>query len=103
MKRASILLTVFLISILLAACGTMGKNFDHSRAGEIQNNVTTQTQILDWFGTPFKEGTENNHIMWTYQFDKWFLFDETQSKDLVILFDGKHIVRAHRFTSNMTE
>lgn len=103
MKRISILITTLLITLTLAACGTMGKNFDHTRAPQIQNNVTTQTQILDWFGTPFKEGTENRYIMWTYQFDKWYAFSETKSKDLVILFDEKHIVRAHRYTSNMTE
>ena len=41
--------------------------------------------------------------MWTYQFDKYSAFRETQSKDLVILFDDRNIVKAHRYTSNMNE
>ncbi len=103
MKRASTLFSALLLSFLLAACGTVGKNFDHTNVSKIKNSVTTQMEILDWFGVPYKEGEENNHIMWTYQFDKWSAFEDTRSKDLVLLFDEKNIVRAHRFTTNMPE
>jgi hypothetical protein len=81
----------------------MGKDFSSDKVQNIQNNVTTQSEVLDWFGIPFKEGIENTHTMWTYQLDKYYLFAETQSKDLVILFDENNIVKAYRFTSSIDE
>ena len=50
-----------------------------------------------------KEGTENAQIIWTYQFDRWNIFGPTESKDLVILFDEKNIVRAYRYTTSEPE
>ena len=67
----------------------------------IQNGVTTQSQILDWFGVAFKEGRRNGNPMWTYQFDAWSSFGKDKSKELIILFDKDNIVRAYRYASNM--
>ncbi len=94
----------FLLILLLAiGCGSVGKNFSSEKVQNIQNNVTTQSEVLDWFGVPFKEGIENKHTMWTYQFDKYNVFTEAKSKDLVILFDENNIVKAYRFTSSIDE
>ncbi|MFQ5449464.1 MAG: hypothetical protein ACE5E9_02490 [Nitrospinaceae bacterium] len=103
MKQSLICLWAVAIFAWGLGCGSVGKNFDSDKVKNIQNNTTTQAEILDWFGVPFKEGTENNHTMWTYQFDKWSAFNDTQSKDLVILFDDKNVVKAYRFTSSIDE
>ena len=95
----TILLSIFILP-LVVGCGTVGKDFDSSKITKIQNNLTTQLQVLDWFGVPYKEGTENKYIMWTYQVDTWQAIGEGQSKGLVILFDEKNIVKAHRYESN---
>lgn len=92
-----------LILLLAAGCGTVGKNFSSDKVQNIQNNITTQSEVLDWFGVPYKEGTENTHTMWTYQFDKYSVFTDAQSKDLVVLFDENNIVKAYRFTSSIDE
>ncbi|MZH02111.1 MAG: hypothetical protein F3745_01550 [Nitrospinae bacterium] len=96
------LLRVFLLALcmLVVGCGTVGKDFDSSKVEKIQKNVTTQLEILEWFGVPYKEGTENNHTMWTYQLDTWQAIGEGISKGLVILFDDKNIVKAYRYESN---
>lgn len=99
MKRLVVLCAAALCLLALSACGTVGKNFNEEMVKEIKNHQTTKTEILDWFGVPFKEGAENGHTMWTYQFDKYVLGD-TQSKDLVILFDDKGVVKAYRYTSS---
>ena len=91
------------ILLFLASCGTVGENFNSSQVKSIQNNVTNQTEILDKFGLPFKEGVENGQTMWTYQFDKWNILGPAESKDLVILFDEKNIVRAYRYTTSESE
>ena len=95
----TIILSIFIIP-LVVGCGTVGKDFDSSKITKIQNNLTTQLQVLDWFGVPYKEGTENRFTMWTYQVDTWQAIGEGQSKGLVILFDEKNIVKAHRYESN---
>ena len=91
------------ILLFLTSCGTVGKNFNGSQVKDVQNNLTNQADILDKFGLPFKEGTENGQTMWTYQFDKWNILGPTESKDLVILFDEKNIVRAYRYTTSEPE
>jgi hypothetical protein len=101
MKNALRLFLVTLFcSFVLAGCGTMGQNFDSSNVKNIKNNNTTKQQVLDWFGLPYKEGTENGLLMWTYQFDK-YVAGSTQSKDLVLLFDNNNVVKAYRYTSNV--
>ena len=98
MKLARIILLA--LCTLMVGCGTVGKDFDSSKITKIQNNLTTQLQVLDWFGVPYKEGTENKYTMWTYQVDSWQAIGEGQSKGLVILFDEKNVVKAHRYESN---
>ena len=89
------LLMVLLLSVWLG-CASVGKDFDSEKVKDIKNNITTQLNIIDWFGLPFKEGNENGYTMWTYQIDKWSL-GEVQSKELVILFDDKNKVKAYRY------
>ena len=93
---------VFLLALCMfvVGCGSVGKNFDSSQVNNIQNNVTTQIDILNWFGVPHKEGKENNHTMWTYQLDTWQLIGDGQSKGLVILFNDNNIVKAYRYESS---
>jgi S1-C subfamily serine protease len=87
------------LAFSLSGCsGTLGQNFNSSIVQKIQNNTTTQKEILNGFGPPFKKGMHEGYIMWTYQFDKWDLLGSVQSKDLIILFDENNIVRAHRYT-----
>ena len=91
----------FLILLFLTACyGTIGKNFDSLQIKSIQNNMTSQEEIFEMFGAPFKKGVENGQAIWTYQFDKWNAMGPAQSKDLVILFDSKNIVEAYRYTTS---
>ena len=98
-------LTIFELAILffLAGCGTMGKDFNASKVNNIQNHVTSQSEILKNFGIPFKEGTQNGQVMWTYQFDEYSAIGSDNSKDLVILFNKKDIVNSYRFTSTRSK
>ena len=103
MKINRVTIFEFAILFFLAGCGTMGKDFNASQVNNIQNHVTTQSEILKNFGTPFKEGTQNGLAMWTYQFDQYNAIGPDNSKDLVILFDKKNIVNSYRFTSTKPE
>ena len=103
MKKKGLNVTMVLILFFLAGCGTVGENFNSSQVKSIKNNVTNQTEILDKFGLPFKEGIENGQVMWIYEFDRWNILGPAESKDLVILFDEKNIVRAYRYTTSKPE
>ena len=96
MKKISFIpLMVLLLSVWLG-CASVGKDFNSEKVKDIKNNITTQLNIIDWFGLPFKEGNENGYTMWTYQIDKWNL-GKVESKGLVILFDDKNKVKAYRY------
>lgn len=101
MKRLVHLVSALFISLVLSGCGSAGKNFPAGHVGDIQNGVTTQSQILDWFGVSYKEGERNGNPLWTYQFETYNSFGEGNSKELVILFDDKNVVKAYRYASNM--
>ena len=94
-KNPFFLLMVLLLSVWLG-CASVGKDFNSEKVKDIKNNITTQLDIIDWFGLPFKEGNENGYTMWIYQIDKWKL-GEVESKGLVILFDDKNKVKAYRY------
>jgi len=94
---------MFLVIFLASCYGTVGKNFDSSELKSIQNNVTSQEEIFERLGAPFKKGIENGRVVWTYQFDQWNAVGSTYSKDLVILFDKENIVKAYRHTTSNPE
>ena len=101
MKKIQLNTAGFISLFFLAACyGTVGNNFDSSQIKSIQSNVTSQEEIFERFGAPFKKGVESDQAMWTYQFDKWNAVGPTHSKDLVILFDKENIVEAYRYTTS---
>jgi outer membrane protein assembly factor BamE (lipoprotein component of BamABCDE complex) len=101
MKRFVSLISALFLTLVLSGCGSTGKNFPAAHVEDIYNGITTQSQILDWFGVPFKEGMRNAEPMWTYQFDAYNSVGEDKSKELVILFDKDNIVKAYRYASNM--
>ena len=100
MKKKQLNTVMFLVIFLASCYGTVGKNFDSSELKSIQNNVTSQEEIFERLGAPFKKGIENGQVMWTYQFDQWIALGPAHSKDLVILFDKENIVKAYRYTTS---
>ena len=100
MKNFLYFIMVVFLFLSSAGCASVGKDFESEKVKNIKNNVTTQLEIIDWFGLPFKEGSENGYIMWTYQIDKWQVLGVVESKGLVILFDDQNKVKAYRYESN---
>ena len=100
MKKKQLNTVIFLVIFLASCHGTMGKNFNSSELKSIQNHVTSQEEIFERLGAPFKKGIENGQVMWTYQFDQWSAVGPAHSKDLVILFDKESIVKAYRYTTS---
>ena len=100
MKNILYFSVVMFLLLSFIGCASVGKDFDSKKVKNIKNNVTTQLEIIDSFGVPFKEGTENGYTKWTYQIDKYRALGNMESKGLVILFDDQNKVKAYRYESN---
>jgi hypothetical protein len=58
-----------------------GRDFDTSRAKDIQNNQTTTTEIIKWFGEPFaKKIVSTNQIGWLYEWNQSTLTTDRSTK-----------------------
>jgi hypothetical protein len=60
---------VFVCGLLLCACGaSMGRKFDATHVNDIRQCVTTERDLLAWFGEPYERGNENGFpsLLWGY-------------------------------------
>jgi outer membrane protein assembly factor BamE (lipoprotein component of BamABCDE complex) len=98
-NKAGILMLIF--SLLLIGCATVGKDFPVDRVSEIQIGKTTQQDIREKFGHPWRVGIEDGQNTWTYGKYRYKLFGDASTQDLVIRFDNQNMVAS--FTFNTTE
>lgn len=87
--------------ILAAGCATVGRDFPAERVSDIQMGQTTQSQIRQMFGPPWRVGIEDGQRTWTYGKYRYTPFGETKTRDLVIRFDERE--RVVSYTFNTTE
>lgn len=96
--RMSCLLGLMAIA---AGCANMGRDFADYRVTDIQIGVTTQNDLRDMFGSPWRVGIEDGKTTWTYGRYQYRLIGESKTKDLVIHFNDAGIVSSYIF--NTTE
>lgn len=90
-----------LLMICFASCATVGRDFPVSRVPEIQIGKTTQDEIREMFGSPWRIGIEDGRRTWTYGKYRYRLIGEPSTEDLVIRFDERNVVVSYTF--NTTE
>ena len=98
-NKAGILMLTF--SLLFIGCATVGKDFPVDRVSEIQIGKTTQQDVREEFGHPWRVGIEDGQNTWTYGKYRYKLFGDASTQDLVIRFDNQNMVTS--FTFNTTE
>jgi hypothetical protein len=95
-----------LVAILLmsAGCATVGREFPVGPVATINIGQTTQEEVLQLFGEPWRTGVEDGRKTWTYGHYRYSAFGPDQSRDLVIRFDlsGKKVV-SYTFNSTYEE
>jgi len=97
-----IFLGLILTTLLLSAsCATVGRDFPVTRVPDIRIGETTQDQIREMFGTPWRVGIENGQRTWTYGKYRYRAFSEASTQDLVVRFDERNTVVSYTF--NTTE
>ena len=80
--------------------GTVGKKFKTSKVENIINGTTTQAEIKNMFGKPFKTGIQNGKPIWVYEYNRYNLLKNETSRDLIIVFGPSGVVQSHQFMSN---
>jgi hypothetical protein len=88
-------------AFIFAGCATVGHDFDVSQVPRIQMNKTTQAEVQEMFGAPWRVGVDDGRQTWTYGKYHYSLFEEASTTDLVIRFDDKGVVSS--YTYNTTE
>ena len=84
-------------------CGTAGKNFNESLYKNIVIGTTTQKEIYSMFGSPFKKGIQNGYPVWTYEYNFYNSLGEDITKDMVIVFNHRGVVKSHQMMTNQPE
>jgi hypothetical protein len=91
------------LAALSLACMTVGEDFAVGRVSHIQIGKTTQKEVRQMFGEPWRTGLEDGQHTWTYGYYKYNLLGASQTRDLVIRYDDKGVVRSYTFNSTYPE
>jgi len=87
--------------VLSSGCATVGRDFPVDRVSDIRLGETTQSEIREMFGAPWRVGIEDGQRTWTYGKYRYSPFGESRTQDLVIRFDQNDVVTSYTF--NTTE
>lgn len=93
-----LLLLALSLSLCPAGCATVGRDFPATRVSEIQQGRTSQNEIREIFGPPWRVGMENGQTTWTYGKYRYGLGGK-EAQDLVIRFDSLGLVDTYTFSS----
>ncbi len=92
---------MLLVAVALPFTGcmpTVGKTFPYYKVRDIEVEKTTQAEIRQMFGEPWRTGLENGQRTWTYG-----EYGVNISRDLVIRFDDQNLVKSYSFSSSVPE
>ena len=105
MKNIGIIIGVGIVTALLtfSGCARVGYDFETKNVKSITVDETTQSDILNMFGKPWRTGLENGIVVWTYGRYTYRLIGETDTKDLVIKFTDDKIVKSYNFNTSIKE
>lgn len=90
---------LLLIILLSAGCVSMGREFPTTQISMIKIGETTQQEIRNHFGPPWRIGIENGDRTWTYGHYYYSLFGQGSTEDLVIRFNRQGIVASYVFNT----
>jgi outer membrane protein assembly factor BamE (lipoprotein component of BamABCDE complex) len=92
-----IAMTMAALILFSAGCATVGRDFPADRVSEIRMGVTTQSEIREIFGEPWRVGIEDGQRTWTYGKYRYTPFGESRTQDLVVRFDKNDLVNSYTF------
>jgi outer membrane protein assembly factor BamE (lipoprotein component of BamABCDE complex) len=87
------------MTLSLSGCASIGHEFPAGQVQSIRIGESTQSDIANTFGTPWRTGIESGFKTWTYGNYYLSLVGENQAEDLVIKFDKRGIVSSFNYNS----
>ena len=84
---------------MLSACFTVGQAFPDYVVPKIKIGKTTESDIRDLFGPPWRTGLDDGDRTWTYGHYQYSLFQTATTKDLIIRFDKDGVVSSYAFNT----
>ena len=75
-----------------------GRPFPTQKVRQIELNKTTQAEVRQMFGPPWRTGLDDGKRTWTYG-----EYSTSFSRDLKILFDDNGVVKSYSFSSSLPE
>jgi hypothetical protein len=94
---------VSMLSVVAAACVSVGKPFPVEQVPNIQIGRHTPADIEKMFGKPWRTGMEDGETTWQYGDYKRGLFGSTKTRDLVVRFAPNGVVSSYSFNSDQPE
>jgi len=91
--------------ILLAGygCLSVGRPFASDDLSWIIKNQTTKIDISARLGEPFRAGTDQGLLTWTYGYYRYSLINRTATKDLVVYFNPDDTVHSYTFSTSFPD
>lgn len=102
-KSLRVLLPATLLAPVLLACATVGQPFPGEAAGRLVIGQTTDAQVAEIFGPPWRTGLEDGLKSWTYGYYRYRLFSAARTRDLVIRFDDRNVVTSYSYSATPGE
>jgi hypothetical protein len=88
-----------LAALSLVGCFTVGRSFPTKPVGRLAIGSTTQDQVRDMFGEPWRTGVEDGQRTWTYGHYRYTMLGTARTRDLVVRFDDRNVVASYTFNS----
>lgn len=99
LRPLTTLMLLVVLSLPVISCmPSTGQPFPVKHVRQIEINKTTQAEIRQMFGNPWRTGLENGKRTWTYG-----EYSMHYSRDLVIRFDDQNVVKSYSFSSSLPE
>ncbi|HZM16089.1 MAG TPA: outer membrane protein assembly factor BamE [Candidatus Krumholzibacteria bacterium] len=102
-RLCAMVLALPLCLALLSGCATVGWEFPVANVDKIVIGQTTRDEVQKLFGNPWRVGVEDGHETWTYGHYKYKVFGQSKSRDLLVRFNEKNIVRSYTFNTTEKE
>jgi hypothetical protein len=77
----------------------VGHDFPVAYVSSIEKGTTTQADIKNRFGEPWRVGVEDGQTTWTYGKYKYRLFGQPSTTDLVVRFNTSGVVASYSFST----
>ena len=99
LRRIMTLTLLATLSLPFTGCTpSVGRPFPVQQVRQIEIGTTTKAEIRQMFGDPWRTGVEDGFRTYTYG-----EYSVKMSRDLVIRFDDKNVVKSYSFSSSYPE